>query len=465
MMTAIGYEQIQIISPWEIQSINDLVITSRLSQHTECRFTAILSEDAGKKAGLMESRNDPVQVLVHTENTQVIFKGRLQAVEVCVQGGLYRLKACFLSESSLLDEEKKSRSFQDTSLTYGDIVRKVMQDYSGKTFELTAPGVKIDTPVIQYEETDWQFIRRMAALMGTVLAADSIAADRIFSFGYPQGGSKTLPAEIAYKTGKNIRAFYEDFAYNSRLLANEYAYYEVETQEALNIGDKVTFLDFEMYVGAVTIELKRGLLVYRARLVRKSTLRQNPIYNKKIQGISLEGTVLDVKDQTVKVHLAIDPEQNPDEAFWYPFAPPTTDMMYLMPQLGTQVSLYIPGVKEQDAVITGCVRTNGASCEQTGDPNTRYLATEYGQELKVAPGGIYFTAGREDLVLTLDDQQGVHISSHKGITMEAKEEIVIKSNKKVAVNAPGQVLLNTPSNYISMENEMYFRAPNVHFKK
>jgi len=96
-----------------------------------------------------------------------------------------------------------------------------------------------------------------------------------------------------------------------------------------------------MYVGEVTIELKKGLLVYNATLVRELTIRQNPIYNEKIQGNSIEGTVLAVQNQEIKLHLNIDQEQDEATAYWYPFVPPTTDMLYLMPQIGTNASLYI----------------------------------------------------------------------------------------------------------------------------
>jgi len=465
-MSAISYDKIKVISPWDIQSIYELKITNKLNEHGELQLTALISEASGKSAGLQETITDQIQVIIIDEtNTKAIFKGRLKAVDISVTTGVYTLKASALSESSIMDEEKKSRSFQNTSLNYSDIVEKVTQDYSGKSFQLTADKVVIDGPIIQYQETDWQFIKRMASLMETVIVADGEVQDQIFSFGYPKGKNKTLSKDIAYKSGKNIKAFYEDAGYNSHLISNEYTYYEVESHDELNIGDQVTFLEYEMYVGAVTIELIQGLLVYRATLVRKMTLRQNPIYNSNIQGISLEGIILDLQNQSVKLQLNIDQEQDEATAYWYPFVPPTTDMMYLMPQIGTNASLYIPGLKEQNAIITGCVRSNGASCEDTSDSNNRFMGTEYGQELKITPGGIYLTAGRDNLILTFDDETGINISSHKGIVMEAKEEIMIKSGKKVALNAPSQVLMNTPTSFVSMENEMYFCAPNVHVNR
>jgi len=184
----------------------------------------------------------------------------------------------------------------------------------------------------------------------------------------------------------------------------------------------------------------------------------------KIKVISLKGTILEGQDHQVKLHLDIDKEQNPDEAYWYPFAPSTTDALYLMPQIGTMANLYIPGTQEQKALVTGCIRTNGAECEQTSDPNTRYLATEYGQELRLAPDGIYLTAGNENLCLQFDDQEGVILKSHKGMKLQAKEEIILEAEQKVIFSSPNQILMATPTGNLTMENEVHLRAPNVHIE-
>jgi hypothetical protein len=458
-MSAITYDKIKIDSPWKIQTIYELSIKKTMNNHAELRLSALVNESDASKIGLQETIDAQIKVYTEDgENKSWLFKGRLKDVNVSIKSDVYILTARFLSETVVLDREQKSRSFQDTNLTYSDVAARIMEDYPGKSFELTAKKVTIDGPLIQYKETDWQFIKRLASLQEDVLVPDVILDEVVFSFGYPSGGAKTLPEDISYASGKDIASFNTDVEseYKPGLICNEYAYYEVVTYDELTIGDQITFHGYKLYVGAVTIELKDGILVYRCKLVRYMTLRQNPILNEKFQGVSLEGKVLSVQNQEIKLHLDIDAEQDEDTAYWYPFVPPTTDMLYLMPQIGTNASLYIPRLKEQNAIITGCVRTNGESCEKTGDPSTRYLATEYGQEMRLAPGGIYFTAGRNDLILTFDDEEGVKISSHKEIVIEAKEEIIFDSKTKVMINSPNQIKMTTPYGGLSMENEIHF---------
>jgi hypothetical protein len=461
---AISYENIKWQCPWELQQLYELTIQKVLNGHSQLHIEALITEAAGATAGQKENVDTPILVYIDDDKgKRAIFKGRLKTVSVRRQGGLYILAADFLSETILLDRQEKSRSFQNTSLTYSDIVEKIIKEYPGKSVEITAAKKKIEGPLIQYQETDWDFIKRLASLLETVLVPETEVIDRIFSFGYPSGKTITLPETGSYDSGKNLWEYEDAHNANPGVTENYFAYYEVTTTEELNMGDRVTFQNQAMQVGAVTVTLQHGLLYYTAKLVKPMAIRQNPIYNEKLQGVTLQGKVLALQNQTVRLHLDIDQTQNQEEAYWYPFAPPTVDSFYLMPQLGTQANLYIPGLKEQNALITGCTRTNGGSCEKTADPNTRYIGTEYGQELKVAPDGVYMTAGKANLQLAMEDQQGFSLKSHQKMILNAKEEIVIQSAKKVTFRAPSQIALRTQDAAISMENEMHFLADMVSF--
>jgi hypothetical protein len=301
-MAAISYEQIRVEGPWELQSVYELSIHSGLNRHTIARFTALVTEKSGAEAGLKETVDDRVKIYIDDNGKKtMLFQGRIKEVDIRLRTGVYLLSAGLISETSLLDREIKSRSFQNTELTYDQVVGKVLQDYPGKSLELTAAKVKLTGPVIQYLETDWQFILRMASLQETVIAADGTAIQRIFAYGYPSGQEKTLPDEISYSFTKDIRAYERDAEYNPHCNSAEYAYYEVESYDPLTIGDPVTFQGYPMYVGEVTVQLQQGLLVYMAKLVRKATLRQNPIYNKAFQGTSLIGKVLQLQSLLVSL--------------------------------------------------------------------------------------------------------------------------------------------------------------------
>ncbi len=70
-------------------------------------------------------------------------------------------------------------------------------------------------------------------------------------------------------------------------------------------------------------------------------------------GASIEGKVLAVKEELVKLHLDIDENQSEEEAFWFRYAPPTTNIMYAMPSIGESVRLYFPSEGNEEPIITG----------------------------------------------------------------------------------------------------------------
>ncbi|MDR1702716.1 MAG: HNH endonuclease, partial [Sporomusaceae bacterium] len=321
--------------------------------------------------------------------------------------------------------------------------------------------------------------------------------------GYPatKGAGKVLPLAryITFKAGKNLAAYYQARLTGIEANTNDYATFEVETLDELKIGDKVKFIDTDLYVASVTISRnihkplneplsglsgdlanfsatnlfarqRTGLkysdyLVYTATLVKEPLLQQLPIYNKKLRGATLKGKVLEVKEQTVKLELEIDTQmkrtQKVDEAFPFPFSPPTTDMMYLMPQLDTIAELYVPDLLEANAIVTGMLRTNGANCDKTSDPNIRYLATENKKELKIAPEGIYLTSGEEDLALKLDNAEGVTLFSKKKLTLSAEEEVLIHAEGKLAFETGSQIGFIVSSNSFALANEADFKAGKV----
>ncbi|KOM89399.1 hypothetical protein FDB55_02535 [Clostridium botulinum] len=102
-------------------------------------------------------------------------------------------------------------------------------------------------------------------------------------------------------------------------------------------------------------------------------------------GASLEGKVLAVEGEEVKLHLSIDENQDEGESSLFKYAPPTGNTMYSMPVVGTSAKLYFPDESGNEPLISGYVRSNGSSCAKTSDTTKRYFGTENGSEVEMTP--------------------------------------------------------------------------------
>ena len=152
-----------------------------------------------------------------------------------------------------------------------------------------------------------------------------------FFFGKPMGKEYEIEDDIDYTATLDIERYRHELVHNPELHHTDFFYYEIKTPKVMYIGDNVTFKQKKFYVYSYEAEYIRGELIYTYRLCRENGIWQEKIYNDKLKGISLEGTVLEVSGEQVKLHLNIDKTQEQTKAAWFRYAPPTGNIMYSMP--------------------------------------------------------------------------------------------------------------------------------------
>lgn len=85
--------------------------------------------------------------------------------------------------------------------------------------------------------------------------------------------------------------------------------------------------------------------------------------------MSFVGSIVGTQGEQVEV--AFDIDKTAAGGNRYGFAPATGNLMYCMPQKGTKTALYIGNGDEAQGIATGCIRTNGSTCEGTGSPEKK----------------------------------------------------------------------------------------------
>ncbi len=207
----------------------------------------------------------------------------------------------------------------------------------------------------------------------------------MFNFGIGSEYSYKLNDNMNYGAFKNLKRFHEaggDEVYHD----TDYFYYKIKMRDILEIGSEIYFKQKELYVREYEAYRNKEEITYEYKLCRKNGVWQTKLYNLLLSGASLEGKVLGIEGEKVKLHLNIDENQNEGEAFWFRYAPPSVNIMYAMPSIGESVRLYFPSAGNEEPIVTGCVRKNGDTCEGTSDTTNRYFQTEHGSEIAIIPG-------------------------------------------------------------------------------
>lgn len=473
---------LRVKSPYQLLKIEKIEIENKPNEHGYLYLKCLIDDSINFQSTINASTDDKICVyeeiedknlsgsespninIVNEGKSKIIFNGTVQNIRTSNLNGVYHLEIQALTSSFELDIKEKSRSFQNANMTYEELIGKVLKDYSGHSFtQWVGEGQKIGKPLFQYKETDWSFLKRVASELNSQLFCDIIEPRNMFYFGTPVKASYKLDDMTHYKAFKNLEQFHKVGEINNGH-DTDYFYYEIEKREKYDVGDRIRFKNKELYVKEFSACGIDNEMVYKYKLCRKNGIWQTKIYNSLIGGASLEGKVLAVEGEKVKLHLKIDDNQSEDEAAWFPYAPPTGNVMYSMPIVGTEARLYFPSENGENPRITGCVRTNGSSCAKTSDTTKRYFGTEHGSELEMTPGALNIKGGsKEPLNISIDDEIGVTITSPKKLTLAAEDEIIMKTPKSVKLKAESQILVakeNSQSGF-SVENEMHFKSNNV----
>ena len=160
------------------------------------------------------------------------------------------------------DRVKKSRSFQNGALTYMEVVQRVLSGYgqSGVTDHATG-GACIPEFLLQYEESDWVFLRRLASHFGTYLLADATDACGKVYFGIPEISYGTVLDRQDYTMEKDM-LHYARVLEKEGVLSQEASCWNVMVRFFLRMGETLTFNGFEAVVTAMRLHTEKGELVY-----------------------------------------------------------------------------------------------------------------------------------------------------------------------------------------------------------
>ncbi|MEZ2661317.1 hypothetical protein [Aneurinibacillus aneurinilyticus] len=248
---------------------------------------------------------------------------------------------------------------------------------------------------------------------------------------------------------------------------SDFIYYEVETDKVLDIGSEVQFKGKMLVVCEVYTEMKDSLLKHQYIICSKKGMEQHTVYHQEITGISLQGKVIAVEKDNVKVHLDIDKEQSIATAWWFPYSTAYTaegnSGWYCMPELNDYVRIYFPSRKEEEAIAMGSVRKDSEIKEKNklGNPDIKYFRTAFGKELMFSPEEIVITGKDGEIFIKLNEKDGIQIFSTKNIHIISQADIAMNAEKRVTLSAKEEINLTCKESRITLNGSTSISGKEV----
>ncbi|UQT29256.1 hypothetical protein M5E85_11145 [Roseburia intestinalis] len=275
----------------------------------------------------------------------------------------------------------------------------------------------------------------MASQLGLPLVPDTNYYYPRFYLGLPEGEKRELGEIISCDLCFDGRYY----AVSGKCLVDreDFICYDVVTRTSLSLGDRVTYEGRELLVSRKKTELAGGEVIFTYRLAGNSYTwvpwEDNPDYT----GMSFVGSIVGTQGEQVEV--AFDIDKTAAGGNRYGFAPATGNLMYCMPQKGTKTSLYIGNGDEAQGIATGCIRTNGSTCEGTGSPEKKSFRSEHGKGMDLYPQRMGLDGG-ETGKITFEDETGTTIESNGGLVLMAKEGIRLESMTRIAMQGMSDIM-------------------------
>jgi len=426
------------VAPFEFDSIQELRIERNLNEHATLHVKGVVKIDW--KDMPVTDATEYTNVKCEADGN-VYFSGILQSVAITCEDDVYYLEASAISHTIKLDTQRHKRAFQDTGATYPDIVGAIISE-GGGLVNYHAPANPVDRILVQYDETDWEYAKRLASHTHDVLTPVSKSDTPEFHFGVEDESCAGEIETASFSVFKDFNLLRSRSNDEQPLDEDSITMYKVKTDDfsygMYDVGEKVRVNKKDLYVRQAVLSLEQAVMCCAYTLAPKNAITAPKTFNKNITGLALKGIVQVVENDDVKMDLAIDYQPGTVQFFKYAtdYSPESHTGWYVMPEVGDTVFLIFPSEDEKDAHASSSMRQSGTG--KTGDPLVKFLRTPYGKEVKLEE--------KEVLITGKDDETYIKINEDSGIEIYTLKPVKIFSDETMEITSTGDMSIETKAN-------------------
>ncbi|EMU55310.1 MULTISPECIES: phage baseplate assembly protein V [Clostridium] len=456
------------VSGYDFEKIIELKIVREINEHAKLKIRGIISEENEDK--YVEEANDKsfinISVNDNENNIKNLFQGIVTDISIDTQNNVRILEIEALSRTYLMDIKKMVRTFQDENYTYMDVIN-ILNNENGNVLAMDniTDDKKIDKLIVQYKETDWELIKRLASHFNAGLIPECQLDGTKYIIGMRKDGISYSLDEFNYSIKKSIHEYKEKYENGIETLNDmNLISYEITTNKMLNLCEAVNFNGKNLYVYKAIIEICDSEFINKYVLRDEKGMKIQKRYNDKLIGLSLKGNILDTKNDVVKIKLDIDSSQNKDTAKWFPYSTVYSSEdgtgWYCMPEVGDAIRLYFPDNEEKNAYAISSVNLKSSNSQKRSDPSVKNIGTKYGKQLVMKPGAVEIIGGN-NLLMRMTDDGGIEIKSDKKIILDAQDDIEIKGKAKVSIKGDEGVDLTQNSANLAIKDDVKMTGGKV----
>lgn len=492
------------VHPFSFTDILDIKIHKSINKHGSAWIKGVIPDEMEDEYVRNCLGETPVTLMAYDfdDNRQVLFQGILENMNISFENGLKVMELFIMPYSRLLDLVPNTMVFQNINLTYNNLVDAVVSPFGADAIVNAGDGQPIGQMYVQYHETAWTFLVRMASTKGDVVVPYDVYSQTgiklYFGFHKKPDSNAPPPNPISFEVKRNLGGYL--FKRENNVLnvtEGDSVYYIIKEREIRELGEPVFFQRRQVYVVSIDSTMEGGEPVHSYVLASRMGINVPQSHNYDIIGASLSGTVSAVSGAHIKINMDTAHSNDTSEVKWHPFSTvyssPDGTGWYAMPELGDMLRLYFPTEIDNDAYTISAVHLDpaarqgqtatrrgtsqaGASAAQSSDaieaiesiaeeprtdPDYKVLSNSYGKTIVLAPDAIYMTGGGGSVMI--EDGVGVTIVTDYDVAIDGKQNVSITSLEgEVSVIGKTNVTITQENATVELgEEKVAFRGAEV----
>ena len=311
-----------LTEPFEFVQIIKCEIQKAVNEHGYAILKGYISPDREEQYLLMagEQTEVTIRAVEDEKESRQIYCGIVEDMKIIHENALCLMELRIVPYTYLMDLKPVRRSFQLPSMTYQEVLDCVAGQYqSGHALMNIGAGTAIGEPIVQYQETDWEFVKRLASHFHGVVVPGYASSGVKLYFGLVEWGGAAQMSPSAYRVQKRM----DEFLYKKQnrvegLMEDDSLVFIVEDQELYEAGELVEMNGRTLYVERSESRLDGHQLWNTYCLRTKGGLRVPRQYNEKVIGASLDGRVTRVRADVVQISLKADAKEEAGNGFPFP---------------------------------------------------------------------------------------------------------------------------------------------------
>lgn len=459
-----------LIAPYQLEQITELRVSKQLNDHAKLYLCGIVSEKRSDQDVERADDNEWIDVsLKDGDRTIRLFHGVVTSMSIQARRNVRSITIEALSSTFLMDITPKTRSYQNKSMGYHQLFAAINSEYQvSDAIDNASKGKSIGDLLVQYKETDWEFMKRLASHFHAPLAPISGIKGIKYYIGVPDQPARHRLDPFNYAIKNDLKEYrMKSVNENQNLNVQDLICYEVTTNEIFELCDAVDFKNKIFYVSSAVTDFKNGVLVHSYKLIDAKGFISPKIYNHALAGTSLFGKVLDISKDRVSVHLDIDQQHDAGGAIWFPYSTiyssPDGSGWYCMPEAGDHIRIYFPDEQENNAFAASSVNLASSDSQKRSDPSVKSISTKYGKQIVFQPGAIEII-GSGKLLMRLTDDGGIEINSDKKILLSATDDIEINGGSKIVIQGDAGIDLKQANATLNIAENVTLSGGKVNIK-